>query len=93
MLLLYADVLLRADVGAGVHTLQGAATVARTAAAFAPSRHQQVGIINGGPGIVTTDARGRVVSVMAILIASQQIVGITVLADTDRLQRFSAIDR
>jgi hypothetical protein len=70
-----------------------AATVARTAAAFAPNRHQQVGIINGGPGIVTTDARGRVVSVMAILIASQQIVGITVLADTDRLQRFSAIDR
>jgi hypothetical protein len=30
---------------------------------------------------------------LAFLIDGHQIVGITVLADTDRLQRFSAIDR
>jgi RNA polymerase sigma factor (sigma-70 family) len=87
ILLLDPDVLLRADVGAGVQTIQGAATVAQSAAAFAPSRHQQVGMVNGGPGIIATDARGRVVSIMSMLVAGHRIVGIAVLADINRLQR------
>jgi hypothetical protein len=43
--------------------------------------------------IITTDTRGRLVSVMSLLIASNRIVGINVLADADRLQRVSPLDR
>jgi RNA polymerase sigma factor (sigma-70 family) len=91
--LLDPDVVMRADVGDGVHMVQDAHRIAVSASAFAPRGHQQVAMVNGGPGIVTTDAHGRVVSVLSLLIASHRIVGINVLADTDRLKGLTTTDR
>ena len=79
------DVVLRADTGAGIVPLVGAAAVASQALTyrrFAVDRRTV--LVNGTVGVVTAPA-GRTASIMAFTIVAGRIVAIDILADPERI--------
>jgi RNA polymerase sigma factor (sigma-70 family) len=83
------DVVLSSDgaaVPAGVaRTVRGAQAVARGArAAGMRSRYGRVALVNGAPGLVMAP-RGRLVVALAFTFGEDQITGIDVIADPERL--------
>ncbi len=79
------DVVLRADTGAGIVPLIGAAAVASQALTyrrFAVDRRTV--LVNGMVGVVTAPA-GRIESILAFTIVADRIVAIDILADPERI--------
>jgi RNA polymerase sigma-70 factor (TIGR02957 family) len=94
--LLAADVTLRGDGGGKVpalaRPLRGRATVARQLRTFARTA-PRFGIaaireveVNGEPGIITLDAEGRLVNVIAVEIAAGQIQSVNSVVNPDKLR-------
>ncbi|MET7621463.1 sigma-70 family RNA polymerase sigma factor [Streptomyces sp. NPDC005408] len=89
--LLDPDVLLRADVGAGLvgtsRLVRGARAVAGQAFTFKSFAHfARVVLVNGAPGIFTAPD-GQPLSVMDFTVVGGKIVEINLLADPERLRR------
>ena len=81
------DVVLRADVGAGIVPLVGAAAVAGQALLFrSEAAFRRTVLVNGTVGVLTA-TEGRAVSLLAFTVADGRIVAIDVLADPARLAR------
>ncbi len=87
---LHPDVLLRADRGAALARIQGAAAVAGQAVTFARfAETSDPVLVNGVAGLLST-ANGAPMSLMAFTVAAGRIVAIDVIADPDRLRRLTA---
>ena len=88
------DVVLRADTGAGVVPLVGAAAVAGQALTYRRlAAGRRTVLVNGTVGVLTAP-EGRPVSVMAFTISDGRIVAIDILADPVRIAALdlSALD-
>lgn len=89
--LLDPDVTLRADYGASVQSLQGLDDIgAQALFAARLAQHSRTVLIDGMPGVAAY-ANGRLVSIMAFVIASGRIVDLDVLADPQRLRGLDAM--
>ena len=81
------DVVLRADTGAGVVPLFGAAAVAGQALLYRRlAADRRTVLVNGTVGVLTAP-EGRPMSIMAFTIVDGRIVAIDILADPERLAR------
>jgi RNA polymerase sigma-70 factor (ECF subfamily) len=79
------DVVLRADTGAGIVPLVGAAAVASQALTYRRfALDRRTVLVNGTVGVVTAPA-GRTASIMAFTIVADRIVEIDILADPERI--------
>ena len=95
------DVVLRGDGGgkapALAHLLQGRARVAKTLRAWGrqlarhPGAAMELAQVNGGPGALTLDENGRVISVIALDIADGQIQAINGIVNPDKLARVGPV--
>ena len=89
-----AEVVLRADVGAGSpfgpsHVLYGPAAVAAQARSFAPlSKYAHPVTVNGGPGVIVAP-NGEPVALLAITVSGDRITEIDIIADPERLARLN----
>jgi RNA polymerase sigma factor (sigma-70 family) len=84
---LHPDVLLRADSGATLAKIQGAAAVAGQAITFARfADNSDPVFVNGVAGLLST-ANGEPMSLMAFTVAAGRIVAIDAISDPDRLRR------
>ncbi len=99
--LLAADAALRGDGGGKVpalaRTIRGRLTVARQLRTFSRLA-ERVGIVafrevevNGEPGLVTLDAEGKLVNVMAIEIRAGQILSVNSIVNPDKLRHLGPI--
>ena len=99
--LLAHDVVLRGDGGGKVpalaRSLHGRERVARTLMAWmrqgariAGASMRQV-TVNGGPGAVMLDGRGRLIGVMALDIAEGQIQGVSSIVNPDKLRHVGPV--
>jgi hypothetical protein len=84
------DVVLRADSGAlpppATQEVHGARAVARLATTFSQvAQLSRSALVNGAAGLVTTNPRGELFSVMGFTITRGRIVEIDILADPNRL--------
>lgn len=69
-------------------SVRGAQTVARQALAFANrAKHAHTGLANGAPAILVT--RGRLVTVVILVIIDGKIVALDIIADPQRLDRLA----
>jgi RNA polymerase sigma-70 factor (ECF subfamily) len=86
---LHPDVLLRADRGATLAKIQGAAAVAGQAITFARfAEASDPVLVNGLAGLLST-AAGEPMSLMSFTVTAGRIVAIDVLTDPDRLRRLT----
>jgi RNA polymerase sigma-70 factor (TIGR02957 family) len=99
--LLAADVRLRGDGGGKVPALarpiSGRATVARQLRTFARTA-PRLGIaaireteVNGEPGIVTLDAEGRLINVIAVEVRAGQIQSVNSIVNPDKLRHLGPV--
>ncbi|MFI9406946.1 sigma-70 family RNA polymerase sigma factor [Nocardia sp. NPDC052316] len=92
--LLDPDVVLRADAGAAMRVIRGAAAVAGQAETFQRMATRCAiypAVVNGGPGLVNT-VEGSPFSIIGFTIAGEHITAIDILSDHDRLQQFDLTD-
>jgi RNA polymerase sigma-70 factor, ECF subfamily len=90
---LHPDVLLRADQGATLAKIRGAAAVAGQAITFARFADTSEPVfVNGVAGLLST-ANGQPMSLMAFTVAAGRIVAIDVISDAERLRRLDPFDR
>jgi RNA polymerase sigma factor (sigma-70 family) len=86
---LHPDVLLRADGGAALAKIQGAAAVAGQAVTFARlAETSDPVLVNGAAGLLST-ANGQPMSLMAFTVTAGRIVAIDAISDPDRLRRLA----
>ena len=95
------DVVLRGDGGgkapALAQALQGRARVAKTLRAWgrqlarSPGAAMELIQVNGGPGALTRDQDGRIISVLAFDIADGQIQAINGIVNPDKLARIGPV--
>jgi RNA polymerase sigma-70 factor (TIGR02957 family) len=94
------DVVLRGDGGGKVpaigHSIVGRAEVARTLLAWTRMGERLGGSIrpvtvNGGPGALALDARGRLMAVWALDIAGGSIQGVASIVNPDKLRHIAAV--
>ncbi|GAB2662431.1 sigma-70 family RNA polymerase sigma factor [Nocardia goodfellowii] len=83
------DVVLRADAGAAMRVIRGAAAVAGQAETFqrmATRCTVHHAVVNGGPGLVNT-VDGNPFSIIGFTVTEGRIAAIDILSDRDRLTR------
>jgi RNA polymerase sigma-70 factor (ECF subfamily) len=84
-----ADVVLRADAGAGTKEARGAVQVARRAQTFSRVHLGMLrlpALVNGAPGLVCL-VEGKPISVMAFTVSGGKITEIDILGDPERLSQ------
>lgn len=87
---LHPDVLLRADRGATLTKIRGAAAVAKQAITFARFAYaSEPVLVNGAAGLLST-TDGQPVALMAFAISGGTVTAIDIIADPDRLRRLLA---
>jgi RNA polymerase sigma-70 factor (ECF subfamily) len=99
--LLAADVRLSGDGGGKVpalaRSLRGRARVARTLRAWVMQSLRVPGValrraaVNGAPGVLVVDGRGRLVSVWALDIGDGEIVGVDSIVNPDKLRHLGPV--